>query len=42
MEAENKKNTRLQKLSNSDFEIVDGESDIRGWDVKDAYGQTNR
>ncbi len=39
MEPENKRNTRLQKLSNSDFEIVDGESDIRGWDVKDASGK---
>jgi len=36
---ENNRNTRLQKLSGSDFEIVDGEPDIRGWDVKDAAGK---
>lgn len=29
-------NSRLQKLSGSDFEIADGQPDIRGWDVKDA------
>jgi len=39
MSTENYRNTRLQKLSNSDFEIADGESDIRGWDVKDASGK---
>lgn len=38
METENNRKTRLQKLSGSDFEIVDGESDIRGWDVKDSSG----
>jgi len=27
---------RLQELGGSDFEIADGQSDIRGWDVKDA------
>ena len=32
-------NSRLQKLSHSDFEIADGEPDIRGWDVKDAQGK---
>lgn len=39
MATENNRNTRLQKLSGSDFEIVDGESDIRGWDVKDSSGK---
>ncbi len=39
METENNRNTRLQKLSGSNFEIVDGEPDIRGWDVKDASGK---
>lgn len=38
MGAENNRKTRLQKLSGSDFEIVEGQSDIRGWDVKDASG----
>ena len=36
---EHNRNTRLQKLSGSDFEIADGEPDIRGWDVKDASGR---
>lgn len=39
MATENNRNTRLQKLSGSDFEIVDGESDIRGWDVRDDSGK---
>lgn len=39
MAAENNRNTRLQKLSGSDFEIVDGQSDIRGWDVIDDSGK---
>ena len=39
MSTENNRNTRLQKLSGSDFEISDGEQDIRGWDVKDASGK---
>lgn len=34
------RNTRLQKLSGSDYEMVDGEPDIRGWDVKDDAGRT--
>ena len=34
----NSTNRRLQELSGSDWEIVDGEPDIRGWDVKDASG----
>jgi sporulation protein YlmC with PRC-barrel domain len=32
-------NRRLQELDRSDFEIVDGEPDIRGWDVKDGSRQ---
>jgi len=39
MEAENNRKTRLQKLSGSNFEIADGQSDIRGWDVKDSAGK---
>ena len=30
---------RLQKLSGSDFEIADGQEDIRNWTVKDYAGQ---
>src|SRR5215212_2138143 len=33
------KHRRLQELDRSDFEIVDGEPDIRGWDVKNINGQ---
>ena len=33
------KHRRLQELDRSDFEIVDGEPDIRGWDVKNNGGQ---
>ena len=33
------KNKRLQELGGSDFEIADGQQDIRGWDVKDANGK---
>lgn len=33
------KHRRLQELDRSDFEIVDGEPDIRGWDVKTSGGQ---
>lgn len=29
----------MQKLSGSDYEIVDGQPDIRGWDVKDDSGK---
>jgi len=39
MQAENKRHTRLQKLKGSDFEIEDGQPDIRGWDVKDSSGK---
>lgn len=31
---------RLQKLKGSDFEVRDGYTDIRGWDVKDNSGRT--
>jgi hypothetical protein len=31
--------TRLRELSSSDFVIAKGESDIRGWDVRDASGR---
>lgn len=33
------KHRRLQELDRSDFEIVNGEPDIRGWDVKNSAGQ---
>lgn len=33
------KHRRLQELDGSDFEIVQGEPDIRGWDVKISSGQ---
>jgi sporulation protein YlmC with PRC-barrel domain len=36
---DNMKHRRLQELKRSDFDIVDGEPDIRGWDVKNAQGQ---
>jgi stress response protein YsnF len=39
MATENNRNRRLQELSGSDFEIADGQSDIRGWDVKDTNGR---
>src|SRR5215217_8214949 len=35
----NSRNRRLQELRGSDYEIADGEPDIRGWDVKDASGR---
>lgn len=34
------KHRRLQELGQSDFEVVDGQPDIRGWDVKNAAGET--
>lgn len=37
--ASHDKTYRLQELGGSDFEIVDGQPDIRGWDVKNASGQ---
>lgn len=33
------KHRRLQELDRSDFEIVNGEPDIRGWDVKNSQKQ---
>lgn len=39
MNTNDNKNNRLQKLRGSDYEIVDGEPDIRGWDVQDSTGQ---
>lgn len=32
-------NNRLTELTGSDYEIVDGEPDIRGWDVQDEQGR---
>ncbi len=34
------KNKRLQELGGSDYEIAEGQPDIRGWDVKDENGKT--
>lgn len=39
MDKDKMKHRRLQELDNSDFEIVKGEPDIRGWDVKNSRGQ---
>ncbi len=36
---DNMKHRRLQELDRSDFQIVEGEPDIRGWDVKDTNGE---
>lgn len=36
---DNMKHRRLQELDRSDFEIIDGEPDIRGWDVKLGDGK---
>jgi sporulation protein YlmC with PRC-barrel domain len=36
---DNMKHRRLQELDRSDFEIVEGDSDIRGWDVKNTAGK---
>jgi hypothetical protein len=36
---DNMKHRRLQELDRSDFEIVKGEPDIRGWDVKNIDGE---
>jgi uncharacterized protein (TIGR02271 family) len=33
------KDKRLQELGGSDFEIAEGQPDIRGWDVKDENGK---
>jgi len=32
--------TRLRHLKGSDYEVADGQPDIRGWDVKDINGKT--
>jgi hypothetical protein len=40
MSKDNMKHRRLQELDQSDFEIVDGQPDIRGWDVKTADDTT--
>jgi sporulation protein YlmC with PRC-barrel domain len=39
MASDNMKHRRLQELGESDFEIVDGQPDIRGWDVKNERDQ---
>jgi sporulation protein YlmC with PRC-barrel domain len=39
MDKDKMKHRRLQELDQSDFEIVKGEPDIRGWDVKNSRGQ---
>ncbi|HYD20934.1 MAG TPA: PRC-barrel domain-containing protein [Flavipsychrobacter sp.] len=36
---DNMKHRRLQELDRSDFDIVKGEPDIRGWDVRNSQGQ---
>jgi hypothetical protein len=33
------KHRRLQELGESDFEVVEGQPDIRGWDVRDTQGR---
>jgi sporulation protein YlmC with PRC-barrel domain len=38
MASDDMKHRRLQELGESDFEIVDGQPDIRGWDVKNSEG----
>lgn len=39
MRMDSTKHRRLLELDRSDFEIVKGEPDIRGWDVRNAHGQ---
>jgi hypothetical protein len=39
MASDNMKHRRLQELGESDFEIVDGQPDIRGWDVRNEKDQ---
>jgi sporulation protein YlmC with PRC-barrel domain len=39
MASDNMKHRRLQELGESDFEIVDGQPDIRGWDVRNERDQ---
>src|SRR6187402_129242 len=38
MSSDKNNEQRLRELSGSDYEIADGQSDIRGWDVKDTTG----
>ena len=38
MSTNSNKSSRLQKLKGSDYEIAEGQPDIRGWDVKDENG----
>jgi stress response protein YsnF len=37
---DNENNNHLQELGGSDFEIAEGQPDIRGWTVKDQQGRT--
>lgn len=37
---DNANNNHLQELGGSDFEVAEGQPDIRGWDVKNQQGQT--
>ncbi|RDC61954.1 DUF2382 domain-containing protein [Adhaeribacter pallidiroseus] len=37
---DNNNNNQLLELSDSDYEIAEGQPDIRGWDVKDRQGKT--
>jgi stress response protein YsnF len=39
MSSKNITNRSLQELGGSDYEIADGQPDIRGWDVKDENGR---
>lgn len=39
MAREENKYNRLTELTGSDYEVVDGEPDIRGWDVQDTQGR---
>lgn len=39
MASNNMKHRRLQELGESDFEIVEGQPDIRGWDVRNELDQ---
>ena len=38
MATENINNSRLQELGGSDYEIAEGQPDIRGWEVRDSSG----
>src|SRR6476646_9821778 len=39
MSERNEYKNRLRELGGSDYEIVDGQPNIKGWDVKDENGQ---